>query len=546
MITRTLGGESSARGLLGGSVNRPRSAGLAGVFVIGLVVTLYGRLLGLLISLAAAGLVIVITSRTHNGSVWSRVQRYLWWRERTKRGLRDFHPITERAEHLDLDRVRRGKTRARATRERNAHRDFPDAAPMMYWLQTDPDKPGIAWHFPPGEAAYLTVAFHLTGAVRGIEPDLYVDACSRAYGGMLARLGSPTSLPSTVQMLTRALPIDSARHEQWVVANSDPQAPDHLQASYEEVLHALGHGGLTQRHYAIVRWPITATFIDAAKRLGPGHLGWLQLMAREIPAAVRMLTAARLGRVSALTAAQTAAVIRHLQLPNWPIEQLTDVDGGPWDINAPWFPSHDEWSYTSITGAVPTWDSTPATATWHHRTAHVPIENVETGPRTALWMAPLLSRMPEQVVRTISVQIEGVPAGIARSGARSDLAADIAEIESDRRKGRLTDEDAQVRLRTARSRLADLDPGSGHQGAGWAMHLTISAQTRQDLADASKRIEEAADAAGITGLDWLDAHQSAALGFTWPIARGMRPIGASMLRFLGDRLAGTGHKEALT
>ena len=80
-----------------------------------------------------------------------------------------------------------------------------------------------------------------------------------------------------------------------------------------------------------------------------------------------------------------------------------------------------------------------------------------------------------------------------------------------------------------------------------AMHLTISARTRRDLAEASRRVEEAADDAGITGLDWLDAHQrSAALGFTWPIARGLAPMATTMMRFLGDQLAGTGHKEALT
>jgi hypothetical protein len=543
LITRTLGGESSARGLLGGSVNRSRGLGLGIVFVAGLFLTLYGHLFGLLVTFTAGALVVIGTSRTHNGSVWARVQRRLWWRERQRRGLRDFRPLTGQQ---DPPPPAGSGGRAQARREQNLWRDFPDAAPMMYWLQTEADRPGVAWHFPPGETAYLSVAFHLSGAVRGIESDLFVDACSTAYGGMLARLGAPSSLPSTVQMLTRVLPIDSARHEQWVVANSDPQAPGHLQDSYEEVLRSLGHGGLTQRHYAVIRWPITAAFVDAAKRLGPGHRGWLALMDREIPAATRMLTAARLGRIQPLTAAQTAAVIRHLQLPDWPIEQLTDLHARPLDLHHPWFPSHDEWSYVSITGAVPTWQATAADATWHHRTAHVPIESVETGPRTALWMAPLLSRMPEQVVRTISVQIEGVPAGIARSGARSDLSSDIAEIETDRRKGRLTDEDAQVRLRAARSRLADLDPGSGHQGAGWAMHLTISARTSQALADASKRIEEAADTAGITSLTWLDAHQSAAFGFTWPIARGMKPMATTMLRFLGDHLAGTGHKEALT
>jgi len=552
MITRNLGGEVGARGLFGGSVNRTRAAGLMVVFVVGLFLTLYGHLPGLLVSLAAGGVVVLLTARTHNGSVWSRFQRRLWWRERLRRGLLDFRPVAERRDDMDPRLARRGRDRAQTTVAWNSFRDFPDGAPMMYWLQTDPDRPGIAWHIPPGEPAHLSVAFQLTGAVRGIESDLFLDACSQAFGNMLARLASPTTLPSTVQMLTRALPIDSARHEQWVVAHSDPTAPDHLLASYEEVLKALGHGGLTQRHYAVVRWPLTAAFIETAKRLGPGHRGWLRLMDREVAAATRLLSGARLGRVRALSATQTAAIIRHLQLPDWPIDQLTDHGGRPWDIHVPWFASHDEWSFTSVTGQVPDRDAppcdagTPVTVTWHHRTAQVPIQNVETGPRTALWLAPLLSRMPEQVVRTLSVQIEGVPAGIARSGARSDLAADIAEIESDRKKGRLTDEDAQVRLRTVRARLADLDPGSGHQGAGWAMHLTISARTRQDLADASKRVEEAADAAGITGLDWLDAHQSAAMGFTWPIARGMSPMATTMMRFIGDQLAGTGHKEALT
>ena len=84
-----------------------------------------------------------------------------------------------------------------------------------------------------------------------------------------------------------------------------------------------------------------------------------------------------------------------------------------------------------------------------------------------MWLAPLLSRMPGQVVRTCPSRSSGIPAGLARGGARSDLAVDIAEIESDRTKGRLTDEDARVRLRTVRARLVDLDPGSGHQGAEW-------------------------------------------------------------------------------
>ena len=52
----------------------------------------------------------------------------------------------------------------------------------------------------------------------------------------------------------------------------------------------------------------------------------------------RLLAGARLEGVPALTATQTAAVIRHLQLPDWPIDQLTDLHGRPWMSTPPGSP----------------------------------------------------------------------------------------------------------------------------------------------------------------------------------------------------------------
>ena len=60
------------------------------------------------------------------------------------------------------------------------------------------------------------------------------------------------------------------------------------------------------------------------------------------------------------------------------------------------------------------------------------------------------------------------------------------------------------------------------------------------------KIAEAAGNAGITALGWLDTQQAAAQACTWPIGRGMKPIGASLGGWLRTTAAGSGAKEALS
>ena len=307
-------------------------------------------------------------------------------------------------------------------------------------------------------------------------------------------------------------------------------------ASYDEVVRLVSRSGLMQRHYVVIRWPITPTFLTAAARRGPAQAGWRALMTAEIEAVRSHLASAKLGQVAALNAAQLAAVLRHLQQPSWPIDQVTDVD-----VDAPWLPSHDELSATITSGPNPAGQPEQ----WWHRTALIPIDAVETGPRTSLWIAPLLSRMPHPIVRTISLQTQVVPALDARHAARMDVATDLADLEAQQQRGVLTREELTVGLSAARARLEDLRPGSGHHGAGWAGHLTISARSREELVDATAKITEAAGNAGIAALEWLDTQQAAAAACTWPLARGLRPIDVSAGSRLRGLLAGSGSREAI-
>jgi len=536
MQTRVLGGEGGRRGFFGGSHGRSRTVGLIIVAVVGALATIMFQTVGLLASVLAAGLVFVGTIRTHRGSPLVRLQARRRWRERVRLGTVDFAPVAARPPELAEARGGSRRERKALVRAWNTYRDWPDGAEGMYWLQRGRREPGIAWHAPRGEDAYLSVAFAVEGQIRGIEGNAFLDGAMRAWGDLLARYGSTSSLPTRVQSLTRVVPVDSAYHEAWVMDHLAADAVPELVASYDEVVRLVSHSGLMQRHYVIIRWPLTATFLAAAARRGPAQEGWRALMSAEITAARSHLATAKLGRVTAISAGQLAAVLRHMQTPSWPIDQVGDVE-----VDAPWVPSHDELSATITTGPGPD----GALEQWWHRTALIPIEAMETGPRGSMWLAPLLSQLTHPIVRTLSLQTEVIPAADARQGARTDVTTDLADLEAQREKGVLTSEELAAGLKAARSRLDDLRPGSGHHGAGWAGHLTISARSRDDLIDATAKITEAASNAGISSLDWLDTQQAAAGACTWPIARGMRPPGRSTASALRTLLAGSGSKEAI-
>ena len=102
-------------------------------------------------------------------------------------------------------------------------------------------------------------------------------------------------------------------------------------------------------------------------------------------------------------------------------------------------------------------------------------------------------------------------------------------------------------MRAAEARRNDLAPGSGAQGAGFAMHVSLSARSVEGLAEACSVVEECLGTdLDIDEVAWLDPDQSSAAATCWPVARGMRPVGQSKSAKIRSLLAGKGNKEALT
>jgi hypothetical protein len=532
--TWVLGGESGRRGFLGGGLSKSRKRALAWAFGPCLVIAVSIPTWGIVIALACYAVLFVATADTHRGSLAERITRNRRQRAAAREGWGGYVPYSQ--EQWDALAARSRKDAKGARREAVQMRQFPDGADGMGWLELRPGRAGIAWHAPAGEEQYLSVAFSVDGQIRGIETDAALERAAVAFGTLQASMGSHLSLAKRLQTVTRVIPPELARHEAWVRDNLDPGAPAKLAHSYEQVLRKM-RGAMHQRHFIVVCWPLTDRFYAAAGRHGKGRDGWRALMATEIRSIERRLRAAKYRKVKALSAHQLAAVIRHMQSPSIAIDRARDADPLNFGLAAPQI----ERSAHVVEGH----DDAGRPVQWWHRTAAITGGNMLTSQRTPLWILPILTQLPHQIVRTVSINRLIIPASIAKRVARKDVTADESERMAKAEAGN-DDDGTKVRLSAAKARKYDLRPNSGHHGAEWIGHITISARSRDELALAVDLITEACDTGlGVERLEWLDTMQPAASGCTWPIGRGLRSHRDS----LGDRainvLAGTGAKDSL-
>jgi hypothetical protein len=547
-VVRYLGGETGHRSFFGGTHSRTRVAMLAIFIALGIVLTPLLGWPGLAVGAVGCGITLAVTANTHRGSVVERRRKSRRWRDRRRAGTHEFAPYSDESWEEAREALRaarhgplRGR-RARAARARRrlaALRAHPDGADGMGWLQHARGAPGIAWHAPVGEENYLSVAFSVSGQLRGIESTAVMSRAAEGWGHFLASRAPHSSLVSTVQTLTRVLPADSALQEFWLLNSLDDDTPADAVASYEEVLRLTGQDAMVQRHFIVVSWPISQAFTDAAARFGQGRDGWRALMSQEIDATVRGLTEARLGHVEALTARQTGALILHQQNPSRALDSVSDVD--PASIGVA---SHDEFSSHVVHGGGPDDDDG---VQWWHRTAAITADAMVTAPRTQLWVLDLLIGNDLAFIRSVSFHIRLVPASEAKVAARQDVVRDAAETLARREAGKISADDTEAAMSAANRRRSDLVSGSHHHGAAWVGYVTISVRGRDELARASRQLEDTCSTSlGIERLDWLDSYQSAASGTTWPIGRGIAPSRRSFSTRLYTRLAGRAEKGAIS
>ena len=539
VLVRHLGGEAAHRAFFGGTAARTRNLLLAVCIAAGLIATPLAGWLGIAVPAVAAAAVLLATTRTHRGSLLERHRARARWRSRQRTGTDRYEPFDPAQwDQLQstLEHARR-RDRPAARLAITAMRGNPDGADGMGWLQYGAGEPGIGWHHPVGEDPYLSVAFTVSGQLRGIEAASVLRRAAEGWGSFLAARASASSLIGGVQTLTRVLPPDTARQQAWVAAHVDPNASIAEQQSYAEVIARTSDAAMVQRHFIVVVWPLTADFAAAARRYGTGRDGWRALMAAEIDATLRGLAEARVGHVGPLTARQTVALMLHQQDPTRPLDAARRVDPLQAGIA-----SHDEFS----AHVVPTSDAHGRPGQWWHRTAAIHAETMAAAPRSQLWVLDLLLGGGLDFPRSVSFHLRLVPAVEAKVAARRDVVRDLSDRVDEQRHGRLADDTTAVAMTAAQRRRADLAAGSHHHGVEWVGYVTISALSRDALAVASRQLAEVCTTGlGIERLEWLDTYQSAASGTTWPIGRGLRASTPSFGSRIYRGIAGHSDQEAI-
>lgn len=519
VMTRTsvLGGESKSRGMLSGR----RSRGLAVTWVVigvgGCLLVMFFQLSGLIATAVVAVVAFLASYDPGTGATpWSRFQDRRRMRYRRRTGIVDFVPVDYRPEDLPPGTV-----------EWMKYRDVPDGVDGLYWLQSDPGVPAVAYHAPEGEEPYLSVAFSVDGPVQGLHGDQFVEHAQFRFGQLLAGWGSIQKLVSGIQIVTRVIPADSAAHELWLQDQLDPDAPADLQADYAELLDKKTGESFVQRHFVVIRWNINAQWHQTVDRMGAGLDVWLRVVLGQLASVTRRLNEAMYRNVKPLSGPRIGAVTRHQQHPGWPIDRASDVNVvAGHGLPVCWLPSHDEWSWTEVVSPSPDPfipEIMLEPSSWRHRTARIPTSAMEVRELDGLWLSPLLVGMDEPILRTLAVHIQFIPGAEAKTEARKDATSDQADIMGQERKGRIVDDEAALALSAANRRAADLSDGSGHHGAKWVAYLQVSVPDENLLPGVCGVIEEAADNAGVTRLDWLDTLQSSAHGTTWLFARGLNP-----------------------
>jgi hypothetical protein len=170
---RYLGGESGHRSFFGGTASRPRIIALT-IFIGGgmIAVAFGGKLPALIIAAVGVAVTMLVTANTHRGTILQRRTKRARWKSRQRLGTDTFVPFDD----VEWDRLQEQAGHGSKTEQAETAkligqmRANPDGSDGMGWLQYSSKTPGIAWHAPIGQRPYLSVAFSVSGQIRGMDP----------------------------------------------------------------------------------------------------------------------------------------------------------------------------------------------------------------------------------------------------------------------------------------------------------------------------------------------------------------------------------------
>lgn len=504
--TVVLGGEYRRSSLTDRGRIRPEFVGMglvaAIVIALGLAVLKVAYLAALLTWAVGAmvGIWLFIPRRSLSGSSKSGlIARGARWRSRVRKGLHSFTP-GEPARKKGLEK---GKV---TTKPRLVPDWVGDARRVAVRIHPDSDE-SVLVLLHKGDAGGLGYAVVVLDVEAGAGTS---DEEYASFGRFKAVLAQEDSLIGGIQQLERVTRASVHRHRRWWEQNRVSTCPDVLRESYEQVLNSLEELGENHRSLLVLRMPFTNDFIQQVHSTY-GEVTYATRAQTAVLEAQRAassgMTHARYRSMRPLSERQVAGYIAST------FDPTLEDDDESFTLDTCW-PAYDaDDRKVEVVGA--------SGKTWLMRIARIERLHLPGNPIPVNAFRGLVVGVYPAVTRTVSVIEELTPAWVAKQEALEAQTVDRARLKQTA--GRVTDGSEADQATASQQRLSDLRMGQGHQGDGFAVHVTIQAPTQEELTKATQRIEAAANE--FTRLTWLTKEQDLALVHAMPLGKGldMRP-----------------------
>ncbi|EME36543.1 hypothetical protein C884_00337 [Kocuria palustris PEL] len=414
---------------------------------------------------------------------------------------------------------KKGKRKKKAAAQRMVGNAPVSVGPVRWFeLETSAGRMVILKHMQRrkrGERVYFTVTLEVQGTQGGLMRDFEADRPYIGFGRFLSKMaGRHQSLISGVEEISRSLPVDMTAHMDWMKSRISAEAPNVVVESYGQLVDRMAGIAEQHRSFFVVKIPQTAKFRYRAGVYGRGDEADAQVIfdeVRRVAAWARNTGAVK--SVRALDESRTAALIRSVQDPSFDLDDtLSYVPGKedePLRLNDCW--QELDWTHKG---------RTMVNGRWHHRCGYFPPDAFTADEVSVRSLKGLVSSDREGAfIRTVSVMMNLYDAKTARRWAVGDVTSDRAS--SRKSQARVSDGTSEVLLSSSQRRLKDLKPGSGHQGVGYGIYVTVSAPGATELERACQAMEARASSCGIDRIDWMKDEQDTALVTALPLARGL-------------------------
>lgn len=363
------------------------------------------------------------------------------------------------------------------------------------------------------KGVYFTATVEIEGRGDGLRPvsdALREDSALERALNVLAENRSPVD---ELSLMARAMPGLPESYKDQVRARRGPDLDQTMLAeNIEQRLLNLDHVSDNYRMFATISIREEAIHSWADRRLGGTDRETIcQAVYSQIGEVADLLNAAGFRVVQGLGPRRFGALIRHLYLPSWSIDDLAGLraarDG---------FPAYPQPMVEAL--QVPDWGRD---VLWYHSTGTIAPHGWPADPVTSRWMLPAVGQMfdanTESAIRTITSSWRLLTRRESQKEMAEQLLNTMTQVVRDR--GRVTTGEDQEQVDLGQQVLADLR----HQASGVlpSVRVTCSAPSQAGIAEARGLVESSMSDMNVDAFRWCDGRQADAMILSLPLGRGL-------------------------